>query len=84
MALVGVTILRRQVLEFGATVRDPPPGAHRMFDTFYRRLILLAFHPRGVARALQDNERVVEVAISRADFCRRFAGCNTATGSASP
>lgn len=84
VALVGVTILRRQVLEFGATVRDPPPGAHRMFDTFYRRLILLAFHPRGVARALQDNERVVEVAISRADFCRRFAGCNTATGSASP
>ena len=72
VALVGDTILRRQVLEFGASVRDPPPGPRRMLDTFYRRLILLAFHPRGVARAMQDNECVVEVAISRADFLRRF------------
>lgn len=80
VALVGDTILRMQVLEFGASVRDPPPGPHRLFDTFYRRLILLAFHPRGAARAMQDNEHVVEVAISRASFCRRFGGGHTASG----
>jgi hypothetical protein len=73
VALVGDTILRKQVLEFGASVRHPPLGAHQMLDTFYRRLILLAFHPSGVARAMQDEERVVEVAISRVDFCQRFA-----------
>jgi len=74
VALVGETILRRQVLEFGASVREPPPGPHRVFDTFYRRLVLLAFHPSGVARAMRDDEPVVEVAISRVDFCRRFNG----------
>jgi len=74
VALVGDTILRRQVLEFGASVRDPPPGPHRLFDTFYRRLILLVFHPGGASRAMQDHERVVEVAISRLDFCRRYGG----------
>jgi len=84
VALVGDTILRSQVLEFGASVRAPPPGPHRMFDTFYRRLILLAFHRRGAARAMQDNESVVEAAISRADFCRRFSGCHAPTKSPSP
>jgi hypothetical protein len=83
VALVGNTILRRQVLEFGASVRDRPPSPHRMFDTFYRKLILLAFHPRGAARAIQDDEHVVEVAISRVDFCHRFGGCHTAIGSPS-
>jgi hypothetical protein len=83
VALVGDTILRRQALEFGASVRRPPCDVHEIFDTFYRRLILLAFHPSGVVRAMQDKERVVEAAISRVDFCRRFAACQTA-GSASP
>jgi hypothetical protein len=83
VALVGDTILRRQALEFGASVRHPPPGIHEILDTFYRRLILLAFHPRGVARAMQDEERVVEAAISRVDFCRRFPACHTAS-SANP
>lgn len=77
VALVGDTILRRQVLEFGASVRHPPSDAHEIFDTFYRRLILLAFHPSGVVRAMQDQERVVEAAISRVDFCRRFGGGRT-------
>jgi hypothetical protein len=75
VALVGDTILRTQVLEFGASVRDAPPGPHRLMDTFYRRLILLVFHRGGVSRAMQDHERVVEVAISRVDFCRRYGGC---------
>jgi hypothetical protein len=74
VALVGDTILRKQVLEFGASVREPPPGPHRLFDTFYRRLILLVFHPGGVSRAMRDHENVVEVAISRVDFCRRYGG----------
>ena len=80
VALVGDTILRMQVLEFGASVRDPPPGPRRLLDTFYRRLILLAFHPRGASRAMQDKEHVVEVAISRANFCRRFGGAYIAIG----
>jgi hypothetical protein len=79
VALVGDTILRRQVLEFGASVRHPPSGAHEIFDTFYRRLILLAFHPNGITRAMQDDERVVEAAISRVHFCRRFGGCQIAS-----
>jgi hypothetical protein len=72
IALVGSTILRRQVLEFGAAVREVPLGMHRTLDTFYRKLILVAFHPRGAGRAIRDHEHVVEAAISRADFCRRF------------
>jgi hypothetical protein len=79
VALVGDTILRRQALEFGASVRRPPSGLHEIFDTFYRRLILLAFHPRGFVRAMRDEERVVEAAISRLDFCRRFGGGQTAS-----
>lgn len=74
VALVGDTILRRQVLEFGASVREPPPGPHHLLDTFYRRLILLVFHRGGVSRAMQDHESVVEVAISRVEFSRRYAG----------
>lgn len=84
VALVGDTILRSQVVEFGASVRAPPPGLHRLFDTFYRRLILLAFHRRGAARAMQDNESVVEAAISRANFCRRFSGREAPISSPSP
>jgi hypothetical protein len=79
VALVGDTILRRQALEFGASVRRPPSGVHEKFDTFYRRLILLAFHPSGVARAMRDEERVVEAAISRVDFCQRYGGGHTAS-----
>jgi hypothetical protein len=79
VALVGDTILRRQVLEFGASVRRPPSDVHEIFDTFYRRLILLVFHPRGVVRAMQDKERVIEAAISRVDFCRRFTACQEAS-----
>jgi hypothetical protein len=57
IALVGSTILRRQVSEFGASLRELPPGLYRSFDTFYRKLILLAFHPGGARRQ---------------EFCRRY------------
>ena len=72
VALVGSTILRRQVLEFGATLRELPPGLRRSLDTFYRRLILLAFHPAGAKRVLSEREPVAEAAISRQEFCRRY------------
>jgi hypothetical protein len=72
VALVGSTILMRQVVEFGAVVRPLPPGLHRSWDTFYRKLILLAFHPGGAERAAHDSPPVVEAAISRAEFCRRY------------
>ena len=74
VALVGSTILRRQVKEFGATLRELPPGLHTSLDTFYRKLILLAFHPGGANRVLQEREAVAEAAISREDFCRRYGG----------
>jgi hypothetical protein len=62
IALVGSTILRRQVTEFGASLRELPPGIHKSLDTFYRRLILLAFHPSGVKRVLLEREPVAEAA----------------------
>ena len=73
-ALVGSTILRRQVIEFGATLRELPSGPHRSLDTFYRKLILLAFHPGGAKRVLLQSEPVAEAAISRQEFCRRYRG----------
>ena len=72
IALVGSTILARQVAEFGAVLRPIPPGLHRSWDTFYRKLILLAFHPGGADRAARDSPPVLEAAIARTDFCRRF------------
>ena len=72
VALVGSTILARQVAEFGASLRPIPPGLHRSWDTFYRKLILLAFHPGGADRAALESPPVLEAAIARLDFCRRF------------
>jgi len=72
VALVGSTILRRQVTDFGASLRELPPGLHRSLDTFYRKLILLAFHPGGAKRVLLERRPVVEAAISRREFCRRY------------
>jgi hypothetical protein len=72
IALVGSTILRRQVTEFGASLRELPPGIHKSLDTFYRRLILLAFHPSGVKRVLLERQPVAEAAISRQEFCRLY------------
>jgi hypothetical protein len=74
VALVGSTILRRQVSDFGASLRELPPGLHRSLDTFYRKLILLAFHPGGARRVLLESRPVVEAAISRRGFCRRYRG----------
>ena len=71
-ALVGSTILARQVAEFGAVLRPIPPGLQRSWDTFYRKLILLAFHPGGADRAAHDSPSVLEAAIARVEFCRRF------------
>lgn len=72
VALVGSTILARQVVEFGAVLRPIPPGLHRSWDTFYRKLILLAFHPGGADRAARESPPVVEAAIARVEFCRRY------------
>ena len=72
VALVGSTILARQVTEFGAVLRPLPPGLHRSWDTFYRKLILLAFHPGGADRAARESPPVIEAAIARVEFCRRF------------
>jgi hypothetical protein len=72
VALVGSTILARQVAEFGAILRPVPPGLHRNWDTFYRKLILLAFHPGGADRAARASPPVLEAAIARVEFCRRF------------
>lgn len=72
VALVGSTILDRQVAEFGAVLRPLPPGLHRSWDTFYRKLILLAFHPGGADRAAHASPPVLEAAIARMEFCRRF------------
>jgi hypothetical protein len=72
VALVGSTILRRQVTEFGASLRELPPGLHKSLDTFYRKLILLAFHPGGAKRVLLERQAVAEAAISRREFCRRY------------
>jgi hypothetical protein len=72
VALVGSTILARQVAEFGAVLRPIPPGLRRNWDTFYRKLILLAFHPGGADRAAHDSPPLLEAAIARVEFCRRF------------
>jgi hypothetical protein len=70
----GSTILRRQVADFGASLRELPPGVHKSLDTFYRKLILLAFHPGGAKRVLSEKQAVAEAAISREEFCRRYQG----------
>ena len=72
VALVGRTILRTQVAQFGASLRDLPPGLSTALETFYRKLILLAFHPRGSQRAMTEHQKVADAAISRREFCRRF------------
>jgi len=71
-ALVGRTILRNQVAQFGASLRDLAPGVMGALETFYRKLILLAFHPRGSRRAMSERQQVADAAISRREFCRRY------------
>lgn len=71
-ALVGRTILRAQVVQFGATLRDLPPGPIVALETFYRKLILLAFHPRGGRRAMSERQQVADAAISCREFCHRY------------
>lgn len=78
-AIVGSTILRRQVTAFGASLRDAPRGLHTTFDTFYRRLILVAFHPAGLKRVLAEKQGLADAAISRDDFCSRFGADDTRT-----
>jgi hypothetical protein len=60
------------VLRFLPSVRPLPGGLHRTWDTFYRKLILLAFHPGGAERAAHHCPPVLEAAISRIEFCRPF------------
>lgn len=72
VALVGTTILQRQVAAFGASVRPPPRSLHHRLDTFYRKLILIAFHPGGAGRVLAQKDALADAAISRREFCRRF------------
>ncbi len=72
VALVGHTILWRQAAAFGASARALPPGLYRAFETFYRELIILAFHPDGIKRVLWHRHSIAETAISRRRFCRRF------------
>lgn len=71
-AVFGTTILWRQAAAFGASTRTIPPGPSASLDTFYREMILLAFHPGGINRVLGHRHNVAEAAISRADFCRRY------------
>ena len=72
IAIVGSTILRKQVIRFGASTRPAPASLHTRLDTFYRRLILLVFHPGAVARVLREHQPLVDAAISLPEFCRRF------------
>jgi hypothetical protein len=72
-AIVGTTILRRQVISFGATVRPAQARLHSALDTFYRKLILIAFHPGGASRVLRERQCVVDAAISIPSFVRRFS-----------
>jgi hypothetical protein len=54
----GIGILARQLAEFGAILRSIAPGLHRSWDTFYRKHILLAFHPGGaVPRRERESAR---------------------------
>jgi hypothetical protein len=71
-ALFGTTILWRQAAAFGASTRAVPPGPFATLDTFYREMILLAFHPGGINRVLWRQNSVAEAAISRLEFCRRY------------
>jgi hypothetical protein len=83
-ALVGRTILRTQVAQFGASVRDLPPGPRVALETFYRKLILLAFHPRGSRRAMSERQQVADAAISRREFCRRYGERRAGRSAAKP
>lgn len=72
-AVFGTTILWRQAAAFGASTRAMPPGLFAALDTFYREMILLAFHPGGgIKRVLWHRHTVAEAAISRVEFCRRY------------
>ncbi|HLW91089.1 MAG TPA: hypothetical protein VKS78_07295 [Roseiarcus sp.] len=64
--------MRKQVLEFGGSVRDLPPSLHLTLDTFYRRLILLVFHPARSRRAARERQKVIEAAIFRDKFRRLY------------
>jgi hypothetical protein len=87
-AVYGTTILWRQVAAFGASTRATPPGLFAALDTFYREMILLAFHPAGINRVLWHRHTITEAAISRVEFCRRYgaepAGKAVGSGSAAP
>jgi hypothetical protein len=52
-------------------------------ETFYRKLILLAFHPRGSRRAMSERQQVADAAISRREFCRRYGEAARREGAAS-
>jgi len=73
VAIVGSTILRRQASAFGASLRDAPPGLHTTFDTFYRKLILMAFHRGGRRRVIGERQALADAAISCREFRTRFA-----------
>lgn len=77
IAIVGSTILQRQVIAFGASVRPVRRTIHGRLDTFYRKLILTAFHPGGVRRVFAQREPVADAAISLKNFCCRFAAASS-------
>jgi hypothetical protein len=82
-AVFGTTILWRQAAAFGASTRAMPPGLFAALDTFYREMILLAFHPGGIKRVLWHRHTVAEAAISRIEFCRRY-GLQCSGGRSAP
>lgn len=72
IAIVGSTILQRQAAAFGASLRAAPATLYCTLDEFYRKLILLAFHPAGFRRVLSQKDGLADAAISREQFCRLF------------
>lgn len=71
-AIVGRTLMHKQVLEFGGDIRELPGSVYRALDTFYKRLILLAMHPGGAKRLLHERQPIAEAAISLAKFCNLY------------
>jgi len=77
IAIVGSTILQRQVVAFGASVRPVARTLHCRLDTFYRKLILIAFHPGGIRRVFAQRESLADAAISLKNFRCRFAAASS-------
>jgi hypothetical protein len=85
VALVGSTILARQVAEFGAALRPIPPGLHRSWDTFYRKLFCWRFIraapivPRATARPCSRRQLLGWNFAADSDDRRRTTedGCRT-------